>query len=123
MQPNLDKQIAQEIERAWRDAAPRIYLAILNSVEQSVRHNPEFAMRRDLDAIVARSLEPLLGRDWQELVAGCKPQFEQEYRALAEEWLTRGRCDRQLNFAPKFKHTRKVDSQPSDWFPAAARFG
>ena len=101
MQPNLDEQINQEIERAWQDAAPRIYLAILKSEEQSIRHNPEFAMRRDLDAIVARSLERLLEPDWLELVAGCKPQFEHEYRSLAEEWLNKGRCDRQLNFTPQ----------------------
>jgi hypothetical protein len=109
MQPDLDDQIDQEIERAWQDAAPRIYLAILKSVDQSIRHNPEFAMRRDLDAIVARSLEPLLGPGWRELVAACKPQFEHEYRPIAEEWLTKGRCDRQLNFSPKFKlGSRKV---------------
>lgn len=106
MHPNLDEQITQEIERAWQDAAPRIYLAILKSVEQSIRHNPDFAMRGDLDTIVARSLRLVLAPDWLELVAGCKPQFEQEYRPLAEQWLTKGHCDRQLNFAPLLKLTR-----------------
>jgi hypothetical protein len=101
MQPNLEEQINCEIERAWHDAAPRIYLSLLKSVEQSIRHNPEYAMRRDLDAIVARSLEQLLAPHWLDLVAECRPRFEDEYRTIAAERPANGRCDRQMNFTPR----------------------